>query len=143
MGKVICAGLGPGDPDLISVRADRAIRGARQIAYFRKKGRAGQARRIVSDMLAAGVTEHAMEYPVSRVLCDARILNIFEGAGERLLGRMVVIELAHAEHRAVHADHTPCVRIPFGCVVRRRQSDIERPSRLGRGGNDIEHVWEQ
>ncbi len=32
MGKIICAGLGPGDPDLISVRADRAIRGARQIA---------------------------------------------------------------------------------------------------------------
>ncbi len=24
----------------------------------------------------------AMEYPISRVLCDARILNIFEGAGE-------------------------------------------------------------
>ena len=24
----------------------------------------------------------ALEYPVSRVLCDARILNIFEGAGE-------------------------------------------------------------
>jgi (2S)-methylsuccinyl-CoA dehydrogenase len=23
-----------------------------------------------------------MEYPVSRVLCDARILNIFEGAAE-------------------------------------------------------------
>ena len=65
MGKVICAGLGPGDPDLISVRADRAIRGASQIAYFRKKGRAGQARRIVSDMLAAGVIEHAMEYPVT------------------------------------------------------------------------------
>ena len=52
MGKIICAGLGPGDPDLISVRADRAIRGARQIAYFRKKGREGQARRIVAHMLA-------------------------------------------------------------------------------------------
>ena len=24
----------------------------------------------------------AMEYPISRVLCDARILNIFEGAAE-------------------------------------------------------------
>jgi (2S)-methylsuccinyl-CoA dehydrogenase len=24
----------------------------------------------------------ALEYPVSRILCDARILNIFEGAGE-------------------------------------------------------------
>ena len=65
MGMIICAGLGPGDPDLISVRADRAIRGARQIAYFRKKGRAGQARRIVADMLAPDVVEHAMEYPVT------------------------------------------------------------------------------
>ena len=65
MGKIICAGLGPGDPDLISVRADRAIRTARQIAYFRKKGRAGQARRIVAHMLAEGVVEHAMEYPVT------------------------------------------------------------------------------
>ena len=24
----------------------------------------------------------AMEYPISRILCDARILNIFEGAAE-------------------------------------------------------------
>lgn len=65
MGKIICAGLGPGDPDLISVRADRAIRQATQIAYFRKKGRAGQARRIVDGMLAPDVIEHAMEYPVT------------------------------------------------------------------------------
>lgn len=65
MGKIICAGLGPGDPDLISVRADRAIRGARQVAFFRKKGRQGQARRIVEGMLAAGVAEYPMEYPVT------------------------------------------------------------------------------
>jgi precorrin-2/cobalt-factor-2 C20-methyltransferase len=65
MGKIICAGLGPGDPDLISIRADRAIRAATQIAYFRKKGRAGQARRIVAGMLSPGVVEHAMEYPVT------------------------------------------------------------------------------
>lgn len=65
MGKIICAGLGPGDPDLISVRADRAIRQARHIAYFRKKGRQGQARRIVEGMLADGVTEYPMDYPVT------------------------------------------------------------------------------
>ena len=29
-GKIICIGLGPGDPELMSVRADRAIRAARQ-----------------------------------------------------------------------------------------------------------------
>jgi (2S)-methylsuccinyl-CoA dehydrogenase len=29
-----------------------------------------------------GGNGYALEYPVSRVLCDARILNIFEGAAE-------------------------------------------------------------
>ncbi|AUQ61774.1 precorrin-2 C(20)-methyltransferase [Phaeobacter inhibens] len=64
-GKVICSGLGPGDPDLMSVRSHRMISGARHIAYFRKAGRKGQARAIVEGMLAEGVTEHAMEYPVT------------------------------------------------------------------------------
>lgn len=65
MGRIICAGLGPGDPDLMSRRADRAVRGASDIAYFRKKGRFGQARRIVEGMLHTAVREHAMEYPVT------------------------------------------------------------------------------
>ncbi|KIC09793.1 precorrin-2 C20-methyltransferase [Leisingera sp. ANG-M1] len=65
MGTVFCAGLGPGDPDLMSVRSHRLISNARHIAYFRKAGRQGQARAIVEGMLSEGVTEHAMEYPVT------------------------------------------------------------------------------
>lgn len=65
MGKIICTGLGPGDPDLISVRSDRLIRSARHVAYFRKAGRAGQARSIVQGLLARDVIEYAMEYPVT------------------------------------------------------------------------------
>lgn len=68
MGRVICAGLGPGDPDLMSVKSDRTIRGAKHIAYFRKKGRPGQARTIVRDMLRDDVTEYPMEYPVTTEL---------------------------------------------------------------------------
>jgi precorrin-2/cobalt-factor-2 C20-methyltransferase len=68
MARILCAGLGPGDPELMSVRADRAIRAARQVAYFRKAGRRGQARAIVEGMLAPGVTEYAMEYPVTTEL---------------------------------------------------------------------------
>ena len=68
IGKIICAGLGPGDPDLISVRSDREIRAAHHIAYFRKAGRAGQARRIVTGLLRADAVEHAMEYPVTTEL---------------------------------------------------------------------------
>jgi precorrin-2/cobalt-factor-2 C20-methyltransferase len=65
MGRIICCGLGPGNPDLMSVRADREVRAAKHVAYFRKKGRPGQARRIVEGMLAADVCEHPMEYPVT------------------------------------------------------------------------------
>jgi precorrin-2/cobalt-factor-2 C20-methyltransferase len=68
VGKVICAGLGPGDPDLMSVKSDRVIRGAKHLAFFRKKGRAGQARTIVKDMLHADVVEYPMEYPVTTEL---------------------------------------------------------------------------
>jgi len=68
MGKVVCAGLGPGDPELMSVKSDRAIRGAHHVAYFRKKGRAGQARAIVNGMLRDDVIEYPMEYPVTTEL---------------------------------------------------------------------------
>jgi precorrin-2/cobalt-factor-2 C20-methyltransferase len=68
MGKVICTGLGPGDPDLMSLRADRLVRGAAHVAYFRKAGRPGQARQIVEGKLAPGCTEYAMEYPVTTEL---------------------------------------------------------------------------
>ena len=67
-GKVICAGLGPGDPDLMSVKAARTIAQARHVAYFRKEGRAGQARRIVDGMLHPAAVEYPMEYPVTTEL---------------------------------------------------------------------------
>lgn len=68
MGKVICAGLGPGDPQLMSVKADQAVRSATHVAYFRKKGRPGQARTMVAELLSSSVTEYAMEYPVTTEL---------------------------------------------------------------------------
>jgi (2S)-methylsuccinyl-CoA dehydrogenase len=73
---------------------------ARQLSYFaaRKKdagGRcdieAGMAKLLSarvawsnadSSLQIHGGNGYALEYPISRVLCDARILNIFEGASE-------------------------------------------------------------
>jgi (2S)-methylsuccinyl-CoA dehydrogenase len=73
---------------------------ARQLTYFaaREKdaGRrcdleAGMAKLLAARVAWAsadnalqihGGNGFALEYPISRVLCDARILNIFEGAGE-------------------------------------------------------------
>lgn len=64
-GTVFGVGLGPGDPELMSVKADRLIRAAPHVAYFRKAGRSGQARSIVDGMLAATAQEFPMEYPVT------------------------------------------------------------------------------
>jgi precorrin-2/cobalt-factor-2 C20-methyltransferase len=58
-------GLGPGDPDLMSVKAARLIAKARVIAHFRKPGRPGNARTVVDGMLAPDVIEEALEYPVT------------------------------------------------------------------------------
>jgi precorrin-2/cobalt-factor-2 C20-methyltransferase len=65
LGTVHGVGLGPGAQDLLSVRADRLVRGARHIAYFRKAGRPGQARRIAEGMLRPDAIEIPMEYPVT------------------------------------------------------------------------------
>jgi precorrin-2/cobalt-factor-2 C20-methyltransferase len=65
IGTVHGVGLGPGAQDLMSVRADRLVRGARHVAFFRKAGKPGQARRIVEGMLRADVVEYPMEYPVT------------------------------------------------------------------------------
>lgn len=64
-GKVVCLGLGPGDPELMSVKAHRLLKEARIVAYFRKAGRPGLARRMVEGLLAPDVDELAMEYPVT------------------------------------------------------------------------------
>ncbi|WP_447895722.1 precorrin-2 C(20)-methyltransferase [Vreelandella sp. GE22] len=64
-GSITGVGLGPGCQDLMSVRADRLIRGATHIAYFHKKGKKGHARSIVEGLLAVDVVELAMEYPVT------------------------------------------------------------------------------
>ena len=62
-------GLGPGDPDLMTVKARRVLASSKTIAYFRKPGRPGHARTIVEGLLpAGGVHEIALEYPVTTEL---------------------------------------------------------------------------
>jgi precorrin-2/cobalt-factor-2 C20-methyltransferase len=64
-GTVHGIGLGPGDPELMSVRADRLVRSARHVAYFRKAGRPGHARTLVDGMLHPEAVEIPMDYPVT------------------------------------------------------------------------------
>ena len=65
MGKIYGVGVGPGAVDLLSVRADKLVREAKYIAFFRKAGRAGHARQIASNLLSKDVIELAIEYPIT------------------------------------------------------------------------------
>ncbi len=50
---------------MMSVKADRLLRNARHVAYFRKRGHPGKARQLVNGLLHAEVTEYPMEYPLT------------------------------------------------------------------------------
>lgn len=80
-GTVHGVGLGPGAADLMSVRADRLVRSARHVAYFRKAGKQGQARRIVEGMLHPDAVDFPMEYPVTTEipLSDPRYAQALAG----------------------------------------------------------------
>ncbi|CUH80827.1 precorrin-2 C(20)-methyltransferase [Tropicibacter naphthalenivorans] len=65
VGTIHGVGLGPGDPDLMSVRAHRLLTGAKHVAFFRKAGRTGQARKIIDGLLREDVVEYPMDYPVT------------------------------------------------------------------------------
>lgn len=63
-GRLIGVGVGPGDPELLTLKAVRAIETADVIAYFAKAGNASHARAVVADRLA-GITELPLAYPVT------------------------------------------------------------------------------
>ncbi|MGK7654250.1 precorrin-2 C(20)-methyltransferase [Roseovarius sp. B08] len=95
-GTIWGVGLGPGDPELLSVKADRLLRGARHVAFFRKAGRQGQARRIVEGMLRPDVTEIAMEYPVTTEipLTDPRYNDILSAFYQTCTDRLSALSKA-------------------------------------------------
>lgn len=70
-GRLIGVGTGPGDPELLTLKAARALAEADVIAYFAKAGRIGNARAIVAPHLRAGVEELPLYYPVTTELPKA------------------------------------------------------------------------
>ncbi|WP_404404999.1 precorrin-2 C(20)-methyltransferase [Pelagibacterium halotolerans] len=67
-GKLIGVGTGPGDPELLTLKAVRAILNADVIAHFLKKGRNGNARGIVAPHWPAKAIELPLAYPVTTEL---------------------------------------------------------------------------
>lgn len=62
-GALFIVGLGPGDPDLMTLKAARIIAETAVIAFFAKTGKRGHARRIVEGRLNPAAEELRFEYP--------------------------------------------------------------------------------
>jgi precorrin-2/cobalt-factor-2 C20-methyltransferase len=67
-GRLIGVGVGPGDPELITLKAVRALQEADVVVHFAKAGRPGNARTIAARHLRPGVTELPLAYPVTTEL---------------------------------------------------------------------------
>jgi precorrin-2/cobalt-factor-2 C20-methyltransferase len=63
--RLIGVGVGPGDPELMTLKALRALREADVVAHFAKSGNCSRARTIAESHLRADVTELALLYPVT------------------------------------------------------------------------------
>jgi precorrin-2/cobalt-factor-2 C20-methyltransferase len=64
-GRLFGIGLGPGDPELVTVKAMRHLQRAKVVAYFAKAGRCGIARQIAEPWLMPGCRELPLLYPVT------------------------------------------------------------------------------
>jgi len=67
-GRLYGVGLGPGDPELLTVKAARLIGACPVIAYFAKAGRRGNARLIADRYIPEAAEELPLYYPMTTEL---------------------------------------------------------------------------
>lgn len=68
LGALLGVGLGPGDPELMTLKAVRLVSEAKVIAYFAKRGRESHARAIAARWFAKDCEELLLAYPVTTEL---------------------------------------------------------------------------
>jgi precorrin-2/cobalt-factor-2 C20-methyltransferase len=64
-GRLIGVGVGPGDPELVTLKAMRALADADLVVHFAKNGNVSQARTIAAAHLKAGTRELPLLYPMT------------------------------------------------------------------------------
>jgi precorrin-2/cobalt-factor-2 C20-methyltransferase len=130
-GRLLGVGVGPGDPELMTLKAMRALGRADVVVHFAKAGNASHSRAIASRYLRAGVTELALLYPLttelpkcSKAYRDA-IRDFYDQAAEAIAaqlatGRVVAVicegdPLFYGSYMHLHARLAP--RFPTEIVA--------------------------
>jgi precorrin-2/cobalt-factor-2 C20-methyltransferase len=79
-------GVGPGDPELITMKAYRLLRAAPVVAYPAPEHGPSLARAIVADHLPGGQTEIAIRMPLD--LNRFPVEAVYDGAAEEIAGHL-------------------------------------------------------
>jgi len=122
-GKLLGVGVGPGDPELMTLKAMRALAEADVIAHFAKAGHASHSRATAAQHLRAGITELSLFYPVTTELpkCSNEyrdaIRDFYDGAAAAIAvhldaGRVVAVicegdPLFYGSYMHLHARLAP------------------------------------
>ena len=93
-GRFFGVGVGPGDPELITLKAARLIGAAGVVAYHAAAGKQSNARRIAAGLLPSGVVEEELTYPVTTGSTDhpggytGALAEFYEEAAGRLAAHL-------------------------------------------------------
>jgi precorrin-2 C20-methyltransferase/precorrin-3B C17-methyltransferase len=101
-GRFTVVGIGPGDPELITLKAARTIGAADVVAYHAGVRKKSHARRIADGVIPAGAIEEELRYPVTTGTTDhpggyvGAMADFYESCAARLsahldAGRDVVL----------------------------------------------------
>jgi precorrin-2 C20-methyltransferase/precorrin-3B C17-methyltransferase len=94
-GRFYGVGLGPGDPELVTLKAARLIGAADVVAYHAGVGKQSNARRIAADLIPTGAIEEELRYPVTTGRTDhpggyaGAMAQFYEESAGRLAGHLV------------------------------------------------------
>ena len=86
MGRLIGVGVGPGAPDLLTLRAARLIEGARVLAYPTLAGAPSFARSIAAAHIREGVEEIAIDVPMTPAREPAQ--RAYDDGAARIAGQL-------------------------------------------------------
>ncbi|WP_375430053.1 precorrin-2 C(20)-methyltransferase [uncultured Friedmanniella sp.] len=145
-GRLYGVGVGPGDPELVTLKAARLIRDADVVAYHSGTEGRSIARTIVADLISPDATEELLIYPVTTGRTEhplgyyGAIEDFYDESAERLgkhldAGRTVVVlaegdPLFYSSYSYLHdrlADRYPCDIVPGVTSVSAASAAVARP----------------
>ncbi|MCL2543396.1 MAG: precorrin-3B C(17)-methyltransferase [Nocardioidaceae bacterium] len=93
-GTFTVVGIGPGDPELVTIKAARVIGSAAVVAYHAGVRKQSHARRIASSLIPAEAIEEELRYPVTTGSTDhpggyvGAMADFYESCARRLAGHL-------------------------------------------------------